>query len=48
MHPRPATKSATELATAICQLAEVTAREVTDEHLARIDAVDGSIHANAR
>ena len=37
-------RSATELATAV-QLAEVTAREVTDEHLARIDAVDGSIHA---
>jgi len=37
-------RSATELATAIAA-GEVTAREVTDEHLARIDAVDGSIHA---
>ena len=37
-------RSATEIAGAIAA-GEVTAREVTDEHLARIDAVDGSIHA---
>ena len=37
-------RSATELAAAIAD-GEVSAREVTDEHLARIDAVDEGIHA---
>ncbi|MFA7267226.1 MAG: Asp-tRNA(Asn)/Glu-tRNA(Gln) amidotransferase subunit GatA [Candidatus Nanopelagicales bacterium] len=37
-------RTATELAAAIAA-GEVTAREVTDAHLARIDAVDEAIHA---